>query len=133
MKKIWIFLYISLLLMFLGFVWCWPFSNSYEEINNIVISIVKNATIIYLVYFIFKILDKKNYLYRLYKKTDKAIIYVPYLFVFFFALLFFFSLIVVFGLKIYGFSSYFLSFFVSLHANDLIQRVFKQYEKIDDH
>lgn len=129
MKKIWIFLGIALLLMYAGFLWCLPYSNSNELVSDIFMEIINSSVLIYLLYFIFIILDKLDILYKLYHKTDKAIMYIPYLFIFYFALTSFIAIIMVFGVKMYIFSYRFIPFVVCLYVNELIQKIFKKYNE----
>lgn len=127
MKKVWIFLGIALLLMYAGFLWCLPYSNSNELVSDIFMEIINSSVLIYLLYFIFIILDKLDILYKLYHKTDKAIMYIPYLFIFHFALNSFIAIIMVFGVKMYIFSYRFIPFVVCLYVNELIQKIFRKY------
>lgn len=127
MKKIWVFLGIALLLMYAGFLWCLPYSNSNELVSDIFMEIINSSVLIYLLYFIFIILDKLDILYKLYHKTDKAIMYIPYLFIFHFALNSFIAIIMVFGVKMYIFSYRFIPFVVCLYVNELIQKIFRKY------
>lgn len=127
MKKVWIFLGIALLLMYTGFLWCLPYSNSNELVSDIFMEIINSSVLIYLLYFIFIILDKLDILHKLYYKTDKAIMYIPYLFIFHFALNSFIAIIMVFGVKMYIFSYRFIPFVVCLYVNELIQKIFRKY------
>lgn len=130
MKKIWISLFVALLLMILGFIWCLPFSNSYELMSNIIIDMIKSSILTYLVYFIFRFLDKLNVLSMLYRKTDEAIKYIPYIIIFYCALNAFIAVFMIFGVKMFVFSSRLVPFVACLHVNRLIQNIFKKYDMI---
>lgn len=126
-RQIIILTVVYLVVMLLGFWWCYQYIDFEVIFSDLLIKSLISALCSYCGYFILRILDAANLLVRLMDKMKMVMTYIIYVYMAVFLYEAFIGLVMVFVFKEYVYAYAFFSVLTVLHATKLSRKVVEYY------